>query len=55
MLNNNSRIDNNTNPPTAGKPGGSKASYASLYNKKQLVILCLARFTEPLAATSIQV
>lgn len=32
-----------------------KASYASLYNKKQLAVLCLARLAEPLAATSIQV
>ena len=44
---------NPVNPST--NPADSKASYASLYNKKQLAILCLARLAEPLVATSIQV
>lgn len=32
-----------------------KVSYASLPNKKQLALLCIARLADPLAASSIQV
>lgn len=32
-----------------------KVSYMSLQHKGQLAILCMARLTDPLAATSIQV
>jgi hypothetical protein len=32
-----------------------KVSYMSLPNKRQLAILCIARLTDPLATTSIQV
>lgn len=38
-------------PPSKDK----KVSYASLPHKGQLAILCLARMTDPLAQTSIQV
>jgi hypothetical protein len=46
----------NGNPPAAVPTNdSSKVSYWSLPNKNQLAFLCLARLTDPLAATSISV
>lgn len=45
----------NPNPGPAEAKPDTKVSYASLHNKRQLSILCLARLVEPVAATSIQV
>ena len=55
------RLLQQTNPGEGGSSRGhvehakSVPSYTSLYGKKQLAFLGLARLAEPLAATSIQV